>query len=135
MWPFNTPQDDTEQRLQDRIAELEDTTGELNSEITTLRGNKRELKDQLADQKGEYRRKEEDIAHMVRITQEKDSLELDRKALSLTRECDERVAEVKDKYRDEAESRLKGELERMGTMYSEILTRLPDVTAKLKGEL
>ena len=77
---------------------------------------------------------EEDIQHMVKMKEEKNALELEKEKIRLQGEQAERIAKVKDEYRDKVEKGLEKQNDNLKTMYGQILERLPDVKVKLTGE-
>ena len=103
---------------------------------------KRALEKQVNDLKMELDRlkarkdtEEKEIKHLIRMNEEKMQLELDRKKMEYEAEKDQAIAKVKDEYRDKMEQRLIKESENIKSMYSEILQRLPNITAKLNGSV
>ena len=108
---------------------------ELEREIERLRDDKQAAKDDLADLKHRKKIEEEDIKHMVRMKEERLEVENQKKQAELEREKDQAIAQVKDEYRDKMEERLQKEVAGIKEMYSEVLARLPNVTARLKGDI
>ena len=108
---------------------------ELNTEVIGLRKSIREAKDELADVKHQKKMEDEDIKHMVKMSKEKNELELQKKLMEYEGDKDKAIAAVKDEYRDKMEGRLQLEVDNMKEMYGQILARLPDVTARLKGDI
>jgi len=78
---------------------------------------------------------EEDIKHLVKMTKEKQAIEAERKEMGREKEKLEEIAKVKDEYRDKLEKDLRDRGDEIKGMYGEILARLPNITARLKGEL
>lgn len=105
------------------------------SQLDGLRRSVNTLKDELAALKHKKKMEEEDIKHMVKIHKERDAIEIKKITMDLEREKQNEVAEVKDKYRDKMEGRLQTEVDNMKEMYGQILERLPNVSARLKGDL
>lgn len=114
-----------------KVEELE----RLKAEIETLRDEKQKAKEELAQVKHEKKMEEEDIKHMVRLKEERLEVEKDKAMAKMERERDEAIAKVKDEYRDKMEQRLQEEVKGIKAMYSEVLARLPNVTAKLTGDI
>ena len=105
------------------------------SVLDGLKQQIRTLKDDLADLKQTKKMEEEDIKHMVKIHKERNAIELEKKTAELERAKHNEVAKVKDDYRDKMEVRLQTEVATIKEMYGEVLKRLPNVTARLKGNL
>lgn len=118
-----------------RLEKLQQEKVELKDEIKKLERDIRSAKDDLADTKHEKKMSDEDIKHMVKMAKEKDELTLKRKIMDAEAEKDAAIATVKDEYRDKMEERLEGEVKNMKEMYGQILERLPNVTARLKGDI
>ena len=118
-----------------KLEKLQQEKVELKKEIKKLETDIRKAKDDLADTKHEKKMSDEDIKHMVKIAKEKDELTLKRKIMDVESEKEKAIAEVKDTYRDKMEERLQKEVEGIKEMYGQILERLPNVTARLKGDL
>ena len=118
-------------RLEDRIVELEGQ----NEELPKLRLERLELKEEIEQLKSRKKIEEEDIKHMVRLKEERMEVEFEKKSLQMEREKEEAINQVKEQYRDKVEKDLKTQIDRMQSMYSEVLARLPNITAKLKGEV
>lgn len=94
-----------------------------------------ELECELERLQARKKTEEQELKHMIKMKEEKMQLELDQKKYALQAEKDQEVAKVKDEYRDKLEARLIKETENIKGMYSEILERLPNVNASLKGQL
>jgi len=109
-------------------------TSELKTKIEELEQERDKLKECLSDLRLEKKTTEEDIKHMVRITDERREIQMERERVAMQKELQEGIAEVKDKYRDKMEDNLKEQLDQMGVMYKDILARLPNVNVRLKGD-
>lgn len=94
-----------------------------------------ELKKKIALLKNDKKIEEEDIKHMVKMAEERNSIELEKKIMQNDKQMAEAIAEVKDTYRDKLEERLQKEVEGIKEMYGQILERLPNTNVRLKGEL
>lgn len=105
------------------------------SVLDNLKRQIRTLKDDLAELKQTKKMEEEDIKHMVKINKERNAIELEKKTAELERAKHNEVAQVKDDYRDKMETRLQSEVTNMKEMYGEVLKRLPNVSARLKGDI
>jgi len=111
-----------------KMKELEDKKGRLQDEVL-------DLKQDLALVRNKKKMEEEDIKHMVKMSKEKNEIELKKKIMDVEREQQLAIAKVKDEYRDKLEKRLKTEVDNIKEMYGQILERLPNVTARLKGDI
>lgn len=106
---------------------------ELSQEIFRL---KRELLDKQIELDRVIERKkteEQELKHMIRMKEERNELELEKAKQKIRTETDAEIAKVKDEYRDKLEKRLLEETKTIKSMYSEILARLPNISAKLSG--
>ena len=108
-------------KLEKQRDELKEQVEDLTLQVTTL--------------KHEHKLADEDVKHMVRIREEQLDVEYDKKVVELERKTQEEIAKVKDEYRDKLEKRLQAEVDNIKEMYAQILERLPNVTAKLRGEV
>ena len=101
----------------------------------SLKEQVEELTLQVTTLKHEHKLADEDVKHMVRIREEQLDVEYEKKVVELERQQQEAIATVKDEYRDKLEARLQTEVDNIKEMYAQILERLPNVTAKIRGEL
>ena len=122
-----------------KLHKLEKAAIDLEEKIDRLEQERLKLKadnEQLADEKRALvqgnKLAENEIRHLVKIKEEKNAIELERKMVELEREQQKAIAEVKDKYQDKVEANLNEQLTGMKEMYGQILERLPDVNARLK---
>jgi hypothetical protein len=99
--------------------------------IEELSQEKTKLKEEVENLKLKAKISEEDIKHMIKLKEEKNAIELEKKAMKLEKEKDSAIAVVKDQYRDKLETNLVAQKDDIKEMYSQILKRLPDVTARL----
>ena len=107
---------------------------ELEEKIDSLKEDKSKLTEELEKLKLRKKIEEEDIRHMVQINNERKEIQLEKEKLKLERESAAKIAEVKDQYRDKTEQQLEKEVNNMKSMYSEILSRLPNYNVKHKVE-
>jgi len=98
-------------------------------EATSARQELRKVKEELVEVKHQKKIEEEDIKHMVKMKEERTAVENEKKLLEMEREKDKAIAEAKDEFRDKLEGFLQTQVKDTKDMYSEILKRLPDVTA------
>ena len=119
----------------EEAAELKQDKTRLEGEIKELRKEARQAKEDLTELKHKKKIEDEDIKHMVKISKEKQELEFKKKVMEVGAEKETAIGEVKDKYRDKLEERLQTEVDNMKEMYGQILERLPNVTARLRGEV
>lgn len=118
-----------------RSTQLKNDLRKLEDERDVLTDENRKVKDELAELKQKRKMEDEDIRHLVKIKESKLDLDYQKKEVALERKFQEDKAAVKDEYRDKLEKELQAQLERMQTMYGEILNRLPNVNVRLKGEV
>ena len=109
---------------------------ELKREIEQLKKDKRGLKEEVEDLKLKKKMESEDIKHMVKINSERKDIELEKEKVKLQSELADKIATVKDQYRDKTEKQLEKQLTNMKDMYGEILGRLPNynVSHKIKED-
>ena len=112
-----------------------DQVEELKKEITALTNDKMKLKQQCEEMKLQKKLDLEDIKHMVKMKEEKLNIEYEKKVLAVEKTHDEKLMGIKDQYRDKMEERLEKETANIKSMYADILTRLPNVNVRLKGDV
>ena len=117
-------------RLKEQKEDLKIQTDarELESEII-------ELKKKIELLKNQKKIEEEDIKHMVKMAEERNAINLEKKIMENDKAKASEIAAVKDKYRDKLEERLQKEVEGIKEMYGQILERLPNVSAKFNGKI
>lgn len=108
---------------------------ELELEIEQLQESVRKAKDELAETKHKKKMEDEDIKHMVKMSKEANVIEFQKKTMELEKDKQDAIATVKDEYRDKMEERLQTEVTNIKEMYGQILERLPNVNARLKGDI
>lgn len=118
-----------------KLAELEKDKVSLEGKIDQLHEDVRKAKEELSETKHQRKMEDEDIKHMVKMSKEKGEIELKKKVMDCEQEKQEAIATVKDEYRDKMEERLQTEVDNIKEMYGQILERLPNVTARLKGDI
>ncbi len=72
----------------------------------------------------------DEIAHIGKMRDEASELDFKSRTMDIQRECDEKVADVKDEYRDKMEKQLGTERDNIKEMYVEVLGRLPKVSVR-----
>ena len=77
---------------------------------------------------------EEELKHMMKILKERDEIALEKKIMANDKSKAKAIADVKDTYRDKMEERLETEVQSIKEMYSQILERLPNVSAAFNVE-
>lgn len=122
-------------KLQGEYDELLKKCTALESEVVErdrLRQEVRNLKDDLAGLKSKKKIEEENIKHMVKMKEEKMELDFQKRVVEIERESAEKIAKIKDTNQEEIKDMLVSEKTTIKDMYSEILERLPNISAKMK---
>ena len=114
---------------------LEEERDSLKARIDELKKEVRASKEELAEVKHKKKMEEENIKHMVKIKEEKLEIEYQKKVQTVEAQKAIEVAQVKDTYRDKMEVELNKQVDNMKEMYKEVLERLPNINAKLKGDI
>ena len=104
---------------------------ELETELKALRAEKERLEADIRKLKLEYKIKEEDVMHMVKLKEEKNELEFQRKIMKYEADKQKEISIIKREYADKIEKQLQKEAENIKTMYDQILSRLPNVNVML----
>ena len=126
----------TQQHLQKRCAQLERRVTVLLEVRDKLSDQNHQLKTDNETLQQKKQMDDEMIAHKLKMREESVQLDADKRISTAERaaakEKDDGIAKVKDKYRDKLENQLEKRGDEMKEMYSEILTRLPDVNLSIK---
>ena len=93
-----------------------------------------ELRGKLKEVQQDKKLEEEDIKHMIKMREEAFEVDKQKFELKCEREKDAAIAKVKDDHRDKLEELLHGQIKDGKELYSEILSRLPNVNVRLKGD-
>lgn len=129
---------DAEQRaaLEQEIEDLKAERARLKENVENARESEREAKNKLKDAEAAWKRKEEDIAHAVALSEERQEVKLQGERLEMTKEKQEAIQKVRDEFTQKMEERLAQEVSSLKDMYEKVLARLPDVNARLnlKGQ-
>ena len=102
----------------------------MNTEKSRLRQQIRELKEQLAEEKHAHKLVDEDTKHLMRLCKEKHAVENERLNLERDRCSQAKIATIRDESRDKILKQLMLENNRLETMFSDALGRLPKVSVK-----
>lgn len=119
------------QRSKQVMRQIERLEAERDSLNDSLLG----AKNDLAELRQKKKMEDEDIKHLVKLKESKLEIEFRKKEVELERQQQEAIAAVKDQYRDKQESTLQKQIEQGEKRYAEILSRLPDVNVRLKGDV
>lgn len=113
--------------LKSRITYLEDK--EL-----VAREAKRTAEDQLAEVKHKTKLEQEDIKHMVKMKEEKQAIELDKKKVELEREHFNKIEVVKDDYRAKLEDLLKNQIKDAKESHQKLMEHMPKIEAMFSNQ-
>lgn len=117
-----------EQYTEERVRKLEAERDELADKVF-------QANEKLKEYKAQTKRAEEEIRHHQKLAEERQELANERFKVKCEAEKDEAIARVKDQYRDKTEDYLNTQISRGEDMFKEVLKRLPNVSARLKGEV
>lgn len=118
-----------------RTTKLKNDIRSLEDERDTIVDKNRKVKDELAELKQTKKMEDENIRHLVKIKEASLEIANEKKGVELERKQQEAIAKVKDEYRNKQESTLKAQIESGDKRFAEILSRLPNVQVKLKGDV
>lgn len=129
----------TEKALQERLVILETRVTRLTDQAYALEDDNHTLTVENEKLSQKKQMDDEMIAHKIKMREEAMTLDSAKKISEAERKAakgmDEGIAKTKDKYRDKLENQLEKRGNEMKEMYSEILTRLPDVTMAISKEI
>ncbi len=114
---------------------LSERVDKLTNELDHLTDERRNLKDEIEDLRLKKKTSEEDIKHMVKMREERLELKFEKMQVAQDKELQDKLHMVSNEYRDKTEKQLEKESKSMKEMYGQILERLPNVTARLKGDI
>lgn len=111
----------------------------LFKDIKDLEKEKQDLKAQVKNLKIEIEEKElkgriaiEEVKHLNRLAQEKRDVELEKEKIKLEREFNSKTEKLQQKLHDELAGRFAIELTNLKQIYSDLITRLPNVNMEIK---
>ena len=110
---------------------LETKLGKLETEVDEMYEERRTLKDEVEDLKIKKKISEEDIKHMVKMREEKSDLEYLKKEVQLEKEHQLKLHEASNEYRDKTEKHLEKQAGEMKEVYTQIMKRLPNISARV----
>jgi len=113
------------------IARQEKAIDTLVEERDSLREHISKLRGHVADLEQKKAAEEREMKHLLKMDRERVVLEQERFEAKCERERDEAIGAVKDEYRDKTELMLREEKQELKAMYSEVLARLPNISARL----
>lgn len=117
-----------------RVLSLEQYIEKLKADRDRLEDENHTLKVNVRDLKLQKKTEHEEIKHMITMKEGRMDLEFDKKQVVKDRARDEEIKKVRNQYRDKVESNLEKRGAELKEMYSEILTRLPDINVSLRGK-
>ena len=118
-----------------RSESVKEQIGAIEKERDTLNDSLLSVRNQLAELRQKRKMEDENIRHLVKIKEEGAEIAFQKKTVELERQQQEAIARVKDDYRDKQESTLKTQIESGDKRFKEILSRLPNVQVRLKGDI
>ena len=102
------------------------------SQEAGLKEEIRRLKDELEDLKTKKVMEEREIKHLVKLKEEKLDVENQKKVLELRAEYNAMTMRLQEKYHQQQLGDLAMARKEMKEIYSEIMQRLPNITASLE---
>ena len=108
---------------------------ENESDKEYLEGKIKKLKEQVSDLEYKHKQEKRDIEHLVKIKEEKLNIEFEKRETVLRGELDKKLHKVKDEYHNKLLNHTENSKNDVKEMYSEILSRLPNINAHLKGKM
>lgn len=115
------------------IQKLRDDLASIRAERELLLNEQVDLKNEVKQLKLAKKIEEEDIAHMMKMKEEAMEVKQQKFEMECEKKRDADIAAVKDTYRDKLEEFLQTQVKDMKGMYSDILSRLPNINVKLSG--
>ena len=100
--------------------------------VSGLSSHIRKLKDELADLKTQKTMEEREIKHLVKIKEEKLSLEFKVKEVELIKGFQEKEMALHTDYHDKTVKQIEGFNTRQDVFFDGIMKRLPNISANLE---
>ncbi len=118
----------------------------LLGEIKDLKSDKRKLIEELEDLKLKKRLEQEEIKHMVKLNDEKNAIEIERKKTELEKKSAEEMTKFRDQQRvllvdslkefhAKIESRFSSELGNLKEVYNVLIEKLPNVNFNIEKRI
>lgn len=101
------------------------------SDVLKLKEEIYKLKDELEELKITKKIELRDIEHMVKVKEEKQTIELERKTIELERKYQEKEMELLRKGHEKVMELLESGKKDLQEIYGKIIERLPNVTMKI----
>lgn len=118
----------TVKKLKKAQAELKEVRNEIEAVSKAKSTLEKELKELKLDKTIEKR----DIAHMIKVKEEKNSLELQREKLDLEKEFIKKESDLNKKHHNAILETTVESQKDLKSMYSEVMKRLPNVNVEVK---
>ena len=115
-----------------RVEALEKLTGEKLKTETELNKSIADLDEQLAKLKLKRKIDEEDLAHMIKMSNDRLELKYEKDLMAEQKKHQGEIATLKSDHNDEIKELQQEAMAQLKRMYSEILERLPNLNATLK---
>ena len=107
----------------------------LRKEIKSLKEAPERLNGEIADLKLQREVEERKLKHLVKMKEEKDSLEMEKKTVKMEREFSKKEMALQTKYFDDKVAQLKETEVKFKELYTEILQRLPNVNMEINKDI
>lgn len=121
-------------RLQNEVEGLEKEIESLKAKEFSAREDKRKAEDDLAKVKHEKKLETEDIKHMIKMKEEKNALELEKKKVDVEREYFNKIEAVKDDYRTKLEDLLKNQIKDGKESHDKLMEHMPKIEAMFSNQ-
>lgn len=116
----------------DRVKALEALSGDKVKTEKQLNEKIADLRETLAKLKLATKIEEEDLAHMIKMQEERSKLAFDRKIMDADKVHQDEIKELTATHNSEIKAMQEEGLKQMQKMYEDILLRLPNINASLK---
>ena len=104
----------------------------LQEKISSLTKEKQTVTDELEGLKLQKKHEIRDIEHMVKMREEKQGIELEKKTVELQKKFQEKEMELQTKGHDKIMSMLEKGKDELKDVYKQIIERLPNVNMEIK---
>lgn len=104
----------------------------LTASINDLKKNLRTTKDELEDVKSKKKIELMEIEHLVKMKEEKNAIELEKKIVAMQKEFNEKEVQLLKNHQEKTLEMIATTKREFNDLYKEILSRLPNINATVE---
>jgi len=116
------------------IEDLKEKVISSDNGLFEVRKELREAKDELERVRSVKLVEEEKIKHMIKMKEEKNSLQLEKGKLEMEREGFAKIEKIKDEYRDKLEGFLQSQIKDVKDSHDKLMKHMPKIEAMFSNQ-